>query len=222
MQNASGLAQLQAGPEGSASASRRRRPKGGSSISAESRAGGCPIKARIVQSTICGATVFRATAAISSGEMYASRKPKRNNVAFFSSVEAAERAGFRACQRCRPNRAKAPDSAIQLARKYIDSHIADMSEERITLERLGEQSGMSPYHLQRQFKKTVGLTPAQYIRARKSEKLKSELKRGETVSRAEPGTTFCCASRSANRILCASCAIRLFPLPTIRPNAMDA
>src|SRR5207248_3220650 len=45
---------------------------------------------------------------------------------------------------------------------------------------------------------------------------------GEAASRAEPGTTFCCASRSANRILCASCAIRLFPLPTIRPNAMGA
>ena len=28
-----------------------------------------------------------------------SRRPKRGNVAFFSSVEAAERAGFRACQR---------------------------------------------------------------------------------------------------------------------------
>src|SRR2546423_8974841 len=124
-----------------------------------------------------------------------SRKPRRNNVAFFSSVEAAERAGFRACQRCRPNRAKSPNAAIERARHYIDSHIADLSDERITLEILGEQSGMSPYHLQRKFKETVGLTPAQYIRARKSERLKNELRRGETVSRASFGAGYGSSSR---------------------------
>jgi AraC family transcriptional regulator of adaptative response/methylated-DNA-[protein]-cysteine methyltransferase len=124
-----------------------------------------------------------------------SRKPKRDNVAFFSSVEAAERAGFRACQRCRPNRAKSPDSAVQLARNFIDRHIATLSDERITLEKLGDESGLSPYHLQRKFKETVGLTPAQYIRARKSERLKDELKRGETVSRASFGAGYGSSSR---------------------------
>ena len=124
-----------------------------------------------------------------------SRKPKRNNVAFFSSVEAAERAGFRACQRCRPNRVKSPNAAIERARDYIDRHIADSSDERITLERLGERSGMSPYHLQRKFKETVGLTPAQYVRARKSERLKNELRRGETVSRASFGAGYGSSSR---------------------------
>ena len=59
-----------------------------------------------------------------------SRKPKRDNTAFFSSVEAAERAGFRACQRCRPNRAKAPNVAIERARDFIDRHVADVSDDR--------------------------------------------------------------------------------------------
>src|SRR5437868_2804557 len=124
-----------------------------------------------------------------------SRKPKRDNVAFFSSSEAAERAGFRACQRCRPNRAKSPNRAVQAARDYIDRHISDLGDERITLKKLGEQSGMSPYHLQRKFKETVGLTPAQYIRALKSERLKNELKRGETVSRASFGAGYGSSSR---------------------------
>jgi len=124
-----------------------------------------------------------------------SRRPKRDNVAFFSSFEAAERAGFRACQRCRPNRAKSPDRAVQRARDYIDTHIADLSDERITLELLGEETGLSPYHLQRKFKELIGLTPAQYIRARKSERLKGELKRGETVSRATFGAGYGSSSR---------------------------
>jgi AraC family transcriptional regulator, regulatory protein of adaptative response / methylated-DNA-[protein]-cysteine methyltransferase len=124
-----------------------------------------------------------------------SRRPKRDNVAFFSSVEAAERAGFRACQRCRPNHAKAPNTAVERARNYIDNHVADLGEERITLELLGEESGMSPSHLQRKFKESFGLTPAQYIRARKSERLKDELKRGETVSRATFGAGYGSSSR---------------------------
>jgi AraC family transcriptional regulator of adaptative response/methylated-DNA-[protein]-cysteine methyltransferase len=100
-----------------------------------------------------------------------SRRPKRDNVAFFSSSEAAERAGFRACRRCRPNRAKSTHPAVERARDYIDNHIADLGDERITLELLGEQSGLSPYHLQRKFKELLGVSPAQYIRARKSERL---------------------------------------------------
>jgi AraC family transcriptional regulator of adaptative response/methylated-DNA-[protein]-cysteine methyltransferase len=124
-----------------------------------------------------------------------SRRPKRDNVAFFSTAAAAELAGFRACQRCRPNRAKSPHRGVELARDYIDSHIGDLGEERITLELLSEQTGLSPYHLQRKFKEVVGLTPAQYIRARKSERLKGELKRGETVSRATFGAGYGSSSR---------------------------
>jgi AraC family transcriptional regulator of adaptative response/methylated-DNA-[protein]-cysteine methyltransferase len=124
-----------------------------------------------------------------------SRRPKRDNVAFFSTSAAAELAGFRACHRCRPNRAKVPHRGVERAREYIDSHIGDLGDERITLDVLGEQSGLSPYHLQRKFKEIVGLTPAQYIRARKSERLKGELKRGETVSRATFGAGYGSSSR---------------------------
>jgi AraC family transcriptional regulator of adaptative response/methylated-DNA-[protein]-cysteine methyltransferase len=125
-----------------------------------------------------------------------SRKPKRDNIAFFSTVEAAERAGFRACLRCRPNRTKSANPAVERARSYIDSRIADTNDERITLHRLGEEAGMSPYHLQRKFKEALGLTPAQYVRVRKSERMKDELKRGETVSRASFGAGYSSSSRA--------------------------
>ena len=125
-----------------------------------------------------------------------SRRPKRGNVSFFSSAEAAERAGFRACQRCRPNsEPTSRDEGIDRAREYIDRHVHDLTDERITLELLGEQSGMSAGHLQRKFKARLGLTPAQYIRARRRERLKDELRRGETVSRATFGAGYGSSSR---------------------------
>jgi AraC family transcriptional regulator of adaptative response/methylated-DNA-[protein]-cysteine methyltransferase len=124
-----------------------------------------------------------------------SRRPRRENTTFFSSTEAAERAGFRACHRCHPNRPKSQNGAIQRARDYIDEHAADL-DERITLSLLSDHAGLSPYHLQRKFKQTVGLTPAQYIRARKSEKLKTELRKGETVSRASFGAGYGSSSRA--------------------------
>lgn len=124
-----------------------------------------------------------------------SRRPNRGNVAFFPTADAAERAGFRACQRCRPNRAKSTHRAVKRARDYIDRHIGDIAEERITLELLGEEAGLSPHHLQRTFKASIGLTPAQYIRERKSERLKDGLKRGETVSRATYGAGYGSSSR---------------------------
>ena len=73
-----------------------------------------------------------------------SRRPKRDNVAFFSSAEAAERAGFRACQRCRPNRAKSSNGSVQRARDYIDRHVGGFTDARITLEVLSERAGLSP------------------------------------------------------------------------------
>jgi AraC family transcriptional regulator of adaptative response/methylated-DNA-[protein]-cysteine methyltransferase len=125
-----------------------------------------------------------------------SRRPNRENVSFFSSIESAERAGFRACQRCRPNDASdSTTAAIERVRAFIDRQLADLGDERITLEVLSAEAGLSAHHLQRKFKATVGLTPAQYVRARKSERLKNELKRGETVSRATYGAGYGSSSR---------------------------
>src|SRR5687768_11232222 len=52
------------------------------------------------------------------------RQPKRENVRFFASAAAAERVGFRACKRCRPNLIQ-PDPRVQLVEdvcRYLDEH----------------------------------------------------------------------------------------------------
>src|SRR5262245_25209685 len=43
------------------------------------------------------------------------RKPRRENVQFFSAPEIARQAGFRACKRCRPDRETLRDPAAERA-----------------------------------------------------------------------------------------------------------
>lgn len=111
-----------------------------------------------------------------------SRKPKRPNVLFFGSREDAERAGFRACYRCQPasEAGTTVERRLRRAVAFIDEHL----DERITLARLGKAVGISPYHLQRAFKETYGVSPRSYQNLRRLERMKSELRDGAQVSRA--------------------------------------
>jgi len=45
----------------------------------------------------------------------AARAAKRENIAFHATAQEAERAGFRPCKRCRPDRMVIPDAAIRAA-----------------------------------------------------------------------------------------------------------
>jgi len=55
---------------------------------------------------------------------------------------------------------------------------------------------MSPYHLQRTFKRVVGVSPKAYANARRVERMKSRLKQGDTVSRATYEAGFGSGSRA--------------------------
>ncbi len=53
-----------------------------------------------------------------------------------------------------------------------------------TLAELGRAVGMSPYHLQRVFKKATGMSPRDYAESRRETRLKAELKSGASVTDA--------------------------------------
>jgi AraC family transcriptional regulator of adaptative response/methylated-DNA-[protein]-cysteine methyltransferase len=110
------------------------------------------------------------------------RRPRRENVTFFSQPEQAEKAGFRACLRCRP-RSASGNPQSDLARevcRYIEQHL----DEPITLERLGKAFRQSPFHLQRRFKAALGITPREYADSCRMRQLKRNLQAGDNVTRA--------------------------------------
>jgi AraC family transcriptional regulator of adaptative response/methylated-DNA-[protein]-cysteine methyltransferase len=119
-----------------------------------------------------------------------SRRPRREQVVFFGQPAAAEQAGFRACQRCRPisatNRREATtadDSRAEIVRRACQL-IEESADKPLTLGALGQRIGVSPYHLQRTFKRVMGITPHQYADAQRIARLKARLKEGDSVTTA--------------------------------------
>uniref|UniRef100_A0A455SMC8 methylated-DNA--[protein]-cysteine S-methyltransferase n=1 Tax=Thermosporothrix sp. COM3 TaxID=2490863 RepID=A0A455SMC8_9CHLR len=127
-----------------------------------------------------------------------SRLPRREHVAFFAGPEDAEREGFRPCRRCQPKRESAESEHIALVKRlcaYIQEHL----EEPLTLSDLSEQAHMSPFHLQRVFKRVMGITPYQYVEASRMRYLKDRLKDGEQVTTALYEAGFSSPSRLYER-----------------------
>ena len=122
------------------------------------------------------------------------RRPAASNVVFFDDATSAEREGYRACKRCRPRRLGAPSratTAVRAAAAFIDAH----ADERITLSALAREAGLSAFHLQRVFRREIGVSPREYQRARRLDRLRSSLRRGQTVSRATYDAGFGSPSR---------------------------
>ena len=94
-----------------------------------------------------------------------SKKPKtRDKVALFPDSASAKRAGFRPCRRCEPDEFSQATAQVRTIQKLCE-FITENWNERLTLERLSKESGFSPFHLQRTFRKVTGVTPREYIEA---------------------------------------------------------
>jgi AraC family transcriptional regulator of adaptative response/methylated-DNA-[protein]-cysteine methyltransferase len=111
----------------------------------------------------------------------ASRRPRRDRVAFFDSPESAVREGYRACRRCRPDEAAVDPWVDKVRRACV--YLSNV-DGRVSLARLAARLGGSPYHLQRSFKRLVGVTPREYAEACRLEKLKRGLRNGAPVTSA--------------------------------------
>jgi len=123
----------------------------------------------------------------------ASRPAKRENVSFFATGEAAERAGFRACKRCRPEKLGAPDPQVEAVRRACE-RIAS-AQEAPSLADLAARVGLSPFHFHRVFKKVTGVTPKAYAAEMQARRAADKLRTAETVTEAIYDAGFNSSSR---------------------------
>jgi AraC family transcriptional regulator of adaptative response/methylated-DNA-[protein]-cysteine methyltransferase len=112
----------------------------------------------------------------------AARRPRAENVAFYPTCEAAERAGFRPCLRCRPNGPSQQEKDTQAV--VAACRLIEEAESLPTLADLAKAVGLSPYHFHRVFKAVTGLTPKAYAAAYRAKTLRETLPAADTVTAA--------------------------------------
>ena len=121
------------------------------------------------------------------------RRPRRANVTFFAAPPDAERAGFRACFRCKPRATSSTPVWLARALARLDG------DEPVTLAVLARECALSPFHLQRTFKRLIGVSPRDYRRARRSARFRSLLGASPSVTDAIYTAGYGSSSRAYER-----------------------
>jgi AraC family transcriptional regulator of adaptative response/methylated-DNA-[protein]-cysteine methyltransferase len=103
-------------------------------------------------------------------------------VRFHASTTDAERAGFRACKRCKPTGLSLTSANTAKIEKVC--RLIERSEETPSLERLAEYAGISVFHFHRTFKAVTGLTPGAYGAARLKKRVRATLGKKQSVTDA--------------------------------------
>jgi AraC family transcriptional regulator of adaptative response/methylated-DNA-[protein]-cysteine methyltransferase len=126
-----------------------------------------------------------------------SRRPRRENVTFFPRPDEAEKAGYRACLRCRPKAAggNPQNEMVKAMCRYIEQHL----DENVTLARLAKEFRQSPFHLQRTFKAVLGISPRAYAESCRLKQLKENLRAGRSVTTAMYDAGYSSSSRLYER-----------------------
>jgi AraC family transcriptional regulator, regulatory protein of adaptative response / methylated-DNA-[protein]-cysteine methyltransferase len=123
----------------------------------------------------------------------ASRPAKRENVTFFMTGAEAEKAGYRACKRCRPDKLGAPDPQVQAVKRACER--IETAEEAPKLAELAASAGLSPYHFHRVFKAITGVTPKAYAAETRARRAADKLRTAGTVTEAIYAAGFNSSSR---------------------------
>lgn len=122
------------------------------------------------------------------------RHAKPANVRFHATCEDAERAGFRACKRCKPDQAGLAElhaTKVAEACRFIE-----MANHVPSLGQLAKRAEMSTYHFHRVFKAVSGVTPGAYARSTRAKRVRDELgRREQSVTEAIYGAGFNSNSR---------------------------
>jgi AraC family transcriptional regulator of adaptative response/methylated-DNA-[protein]-cysteine methyltransferase len=109
------------------------------------------------------------------------RLPKRENTTFFASCAEAEGAGFRACLRCRPGEEGALSAGAELVTRACKL-IENSPDGEPSLESLAARLSVSPSHLQRTFKQTLGVSPKEFADALRLNNFKKQVRQTDVTT----------------------------------------
>jgi AraC family transcriptional regulator of adaptative response/methylated-DNA-[protein]-cysteine methyltransferase len=108
------------------------------------------------------------------------RRPRRENVTFYSRPDEAEQAGYRPCRRCVPNGlspAEARAKSVIAACRLIER-----SDAAPGLEEIAFEVGFNPYHLHRIFKLVTGITPKRYAAWQRAALARTRLQNASSIT----------------------------------------
>lgn len=120
------------------------------------------------------------------------RLPARRNVLAFAGPSEARTAGFRPCKRCAPDDPSRDTASVRLIERAAALLAAD---EPLPLGEAAREVGLSRFHFQRLFRRIVGVTPGEYARAYREQRLRSRLREGDSVTDAVYAAGFGSTSR---------------------------
>jgi AraC family transcriptional regulator of adaptative response/methylated-DNA-[protein]-cysteine methyltransferase len=112
----------------------------------------------------------------------ASRLANPKNVRFHRTAAEAERAGFRPCRRCKPDQPPIEKRHAALVAEICRA--IDKTEGTPRLQTLAKRAGLSLHYFHRLFKAVTGLTPREYVAARRTRRVRDQLRRSTTVTEA--------------------------------------
>ena len=111
-----------------------------------------------------------------------SRRPNPENVRFYADVTSAQRAGLRACKRCRPDAAAPGNDAARLVIGVCER--LSKQDPLPAPAAIAACAGCSDRTLRRVFKDVLGVTPGQYLQALKVRRLRGALRGGQRITDA--------------------------------------
>jgi AraC family transcriptional regulator, regulatory protein of adaptative response / methylated-DNA-[protein]-cysteine methyltransferase len=123
------------------------------------------------------------------------RRPLRRNVVFFRTREEAEKQGFRACLRCKPNQVAGPIALVERATKRL----AESGEDGVRFGAMATSLGTTPATLRRAFLQVTGLRPRELAEALRLARFKKMLRAGKNITDALYETGYGSSSRVYER-----------------------
>ena len=123
----------------------------------------------------------------------AARRANPANVRFHPTAADAERAGFRACRRCRPDLPGLEQRQAALVAALCRA--IESADEPPSLAALAEAHGVSASHLHRMFRALTGLSPRQFALAHRRARVRQQLAGAVSITDAIYGAGFGSSSR---------------------------